>query len=136
MTTTEHLNAIKAKCHELLAIAEKRTPGRWLINETQSTTVHDDERSHTTASTIGLWPRYKNAAADVAFITSAAGPFEASLRSTIVAIDDWLSLFVYTEGHADGSPDASAHDKLYNEVSSFCRINIQHILSAWPIELL
>lgn len=30
MTTTEHLNAIKARCHALLAIAEKRTPGKWV----------------------------------------------------------------------------------------------------------
>ena len=29
MTTTEQLQAIRARCVELLAIAEKRTPGKW-----------------------------------------------------------------------------------------------------------
>ena len=29
MTQQEHLDRIVAKCRELLAVAEKRTPGRW-----------------------------------------------------------------------------------------------------------
>jgi hypothetical protein len=57
-------------------------------------------------------------------------------RATKAAIADWLTLYNSTEGYADGAPDASTHDRLCNEVSSICRINLGHILAAWPIELL
>lgn len=30
MTTTDHLQRIRSRCVELLAIDEKRTPGEWL----------------------------------------------------------------------------------------------------------
>lgn len=80
MTDTEKLQAIRAKCVELLAIAEKRTQGEWHLDA------------------IGEWTEVWNQTdficeperrADAAFIAACAGPAEAGWKSTIAAID-WI----------------------------------------------
>lgn len=142
MTTTEHLNAIKAKCHELLTVAKKRTAGRWIYDPDNSmggsckysNAPHmvwgpDGPGYGTVAQTCsdGLMPYPKgHQASDAAFIASTAGPFEASLRSTIAAIkglsllEDWK--FTGWDGDAGIRSEASAV--------------LDDILAAWPIELL
>lgn len=74
--------------------------------------------------------------ADLLDIGGASKDAEAGWKATRAAIADWLSLYNSTEGYADGAPDASTHDKLCNEVASICRINLQHILAAFPLESL
>ena len=78
----------------------------------------------------------EQAANDIDFIASCAGNAEAGWRATIAAIDDWLGLYVYTDGFADGAPDASPHDKLCNEIASMARRSLNHIITAWPEEML
>lgn len=86
VNTTEKLQSIRAECERLLAIAEKRTPGKWGIgNGTWQVVTEYRTRGKIIceASTNTSCERD----ADAAFIASAAGPFEASLKSTIAAID-------------------------------------------------
>lgn len=117
MTTTEHLDAIKAKCHELLAIAEKRTPGEW---ENDGFNIKSAGRymGHCSCSGTYAFPSLDNAA----FIASAAGPFEASLRSTIAAIDFFQMI------QSSYSHNTAAHGMAADALSN--------ILAAWPFELL
>jgi len=77
MTTTEHLEKIKAKCTELLAIAEKRTAGRW-----------SEDNCATVCLTTGrrIIDDFENDD-DATFIAACAGPAEAGWRATIAAID-------------------------------------------------
>jgi hypothetical protein len=131
MTTAqlEHLRKIDAHLEKLLSQADKRTPGRWVAG---ATIVGDGIRT-TICSTETMghpWNENRN------FIASCAGNTEAGWKATRAAIKDWLSLYNATEGYADGAPDASAHDKLCNEVASLCRINLRHILAAFPLELI
>lgn len=83
MNTTEKLQAIRAKCVELLDIASKRTQGEWFKCNS----------SHTTrAPSIYIKPSFIRVAeadcsSDSAFIATCAGPAEAGWKSTIAAID-------------------------------------------------
>lgn len=126
----EHLKLIDAHLERLLAIAEKRTPGKWVAGATIIGNGVD--------TTVCEMPsREKDSLAwhdNIHFIASCAGNAEAGWKATRAAIVDWLSLYNATEGYADGAPDASTHDKLCNEVASVCRINLQHILAAFPLE--
>lgn len=65
----EKLQKIKARCEELLAIAEKRTAGKW-----------DD-------GNMREWFAVYTEPQDAAFIASCAGPAEAGWRATIATID-------------------------------------------------
>jgi hypothetical protein len=76
MNTQEHLNRIKAKCQELLAIAEKRTQGQW----SQDHLYVDTDDNNNLIKAAG---NINNAA----FIASCAGAAEAGWRATIAAID-------------------------------------------------
>lgn len=82
MNTQEKLQAIRARCVELLAIAEKRTPGEW---EAEGNTVwrHDTERESSSICDTVSHAHWS----DAAFIASCAGPAEAGWRATIAAID-------------------------------------------------
>lgn len=112
--TTEHLNAIKAKCHELLAIAEKRTPGRWWLDDPKEGGIRA-ESDH-----VLLRRGSYLDGADAAFIASSAGPFEASLRSTIAAIEYiGADAEIFAENCQRGQS---------------ARSQIQSILAAWPEE--
>jgi len=124
ITPEQHLSLIRARCVELLEIAEKRTSGEW-----RQDAYYVDRDGETFIKVPGNGH-------DATFIASCAGAAEAGWRSTIAAIDDWQSLHDAVYGYADGAPDASPHDKLCNELEATCRININHILAAWPLTLL
>jgi hypothetical protein len=76
MNTQEHLQKIKAKCQELLAIAEKRTQGQW----SQDHLYVDTDDNNNLIKAAG---NINNAA----FIASCAGAAEAGWRATIAFID-------------------------------------------------
>lgn len=69
MNTTEKLQAIRAKCVEFLAIAEKRTPGEWSAGTlTEQHMVYDSKLRHIARlSGLGLAPE------NALFIASCAG---------------------------------------------------------------
>lgn len=126
MTTKEHLDKIVAKIDQLLELAEKRTQGAW---ESSGVFVDHINQYNCIATS-------NTDEEDADFIAACAGPAEAGWRATKAAIEGWLGLFVYMNGFADGAPDASAHDKLCNEIASIAKTNIQQIIAAWPEELL
>lgn len=117
MNQIEHLDAIIARCHELLEIASKRTPGRWKHNPGRRMAIsvdslHEDSVLH--------GDEFEISDCDALFTASAAGPFEAGLRSTIAAIK-WIKLRL-----ADYKPECNCR--------SCCVTN--EIIAAWPLELL
>jgi len=113
MTQYEHLKRIRARCVELLALAEKRTQGEW---EAEGCTVwsHDSERE---SSSICDTLSHAHDS-DALFIASCAGPAEAGWKATIAAIDD-----IFARKHFDGG------------VFPSCTLTTA-ILAAWPEELL
>lgn len=134
-----HLHAIDAHLKHLLEdIAAKRTPGEWFSDSAEYSCAvileHDIGRPITVMNPVAALDKGKEQ--DATFIASCAGNAEAGWKATRAAIADWLSLYNSTEGYADGATDASPHDKLCNEVASICRINLQHILAAFPLEAL
>ncbi len=152
MTTTEHLARIRAKCVELLEIASKRTPGKWewkknrrgyhvLVHvchgeaypngDTVEKQILDDGSAGDEYS-----PAIDVTGPDARFIASCAGPAEAGWRATIAAIDGLNLIYADTEGCADGSPDASALAKQCNATCGTAYGTLEHILAAWPEELL
>jgi hypothetical protein len=138
MNTQEHLNRIKAKCQELLAIAEKRTAGEWRILDA------DDECPGIEAgkTSIVIWGGEDDEAGvrtgvkDAAFIASCAGAAEAGWKSTIATIDALQDLANQCDYFSDGSPDASPRDKFANELEGMIDYAINQIIAAWPQELL
>lgn len=121
MTTTEQLQKIKTECQRLLAIAEKRTAGKWGIERTTTTNwigpmrrngdgkisiiVCDTDRDRLKAEYID-----KNDS-DADFIAACAGPAEAGWRATIAAIDaiflilpqnenGWVQSYIRENDHA------------------------------------
>lgn len=122
MTTTEKLQRIRAKCEELLAIAAKRTPGKW-----SSCKWHDKEPS------TEIWDQTDGACIvpkmfnrDALFIASCAGAAEAGWRSTIAAIDALQNYAQCSDGCSCGYD--WSHDNAVEALES--------ILAAWPEELL
>ena len=89
MNTQEHLQKIKAKCQELLAIAEKRTAGEWRLFDADDGCpgIESGETS------IVIWGEEDDEAGvrtglnDATFIASCAGAAEAGWRATIAFID-------------------------------------------------
>jgi len=139
MSTTQldHLRAIEAHLDRLLAIAAKRTPGEWDASGSKNEVIGNNEYGFISKEEVccspgrgQFWPE------NASYIVACSNNAERAWRSTKAAIADWLSLYNSTEGYADGAPDASAHDKLCNEVASICRINLRHILAEWPLETL
>ena len=107
MNTTEKLTKIRAKCVELLAIAEKRTPGKW--EEFGDTAIYTKDWM------IGNMTCYeyvdidcpiipkREQIANANFIASCAGPAEAGWEATIAAID---ALIKERDSRAPFSEDA------------------------------
>lgn len=113
MTTTEHLSRIRAKCVELLEIAERRTEGQWIVEEG----THGGKSVHGPS---GYWKMGVDCIeADAAFIASCAGPAEAGWRATIAAIDQ----ITYLEQLAEH----------WQHVAKPLR---DAVIAAWPEELL
>ena len=107
MTTEEHLKKIKTKCESLLAIAEKRTPGKWMQKSKDTSSViklHSDREEYVSV----CYPENST------FIASCAGPAEAGWRATIAAVNDLLG---------------------YRELHKNTRMEVD-LLAAWPEELL
>ena len=100
MTTTDKLNAIASRIRELLAIAERRTPGRWGVEQTPTTNwVGPMRRNNDGKISIiichtdryGLLPKsLERNDADAAFIASCAGNFEAALRCALDQCEEFL----------------------------------------------
>jgi hypothetical protein len=133
-TQLDHLKLIDAHLERLIGIASKRTPGEWELTYEGGNggasfpRIIDPGDCAASAAEVSI--------EDAFFIAACAGNAEAGWRATRVAINDWLCLYNATEGYADGAPDASTHDKLCNEIASICRISLQHILAAFPLETL
>ena len=117
MNTTEHLERIKARCEQLLVIAERRTHGEWINGGRYDLDyVHNRDDAFCTMSTH-----------NAAFIASCAGPAEAGWRATIAAIDDILP-YLQEDDATDGSSEPG-HKWLLNK-------RAEPITAAWPEELL
>jgi hypothetical protein len=123
MTTTEHLQLIKAECERLLAIAEKRTQGEWTMGFTGNgfpCVVNRDSVSITVSdlACTGFGQRE----ADANYIAACARRAEAGWDATIAAIDKLLII----------------RDAYFRETCGYQASNdaINDILAAWPIELL
>ena len=80
MSHEEHLSRIVAKCRELLAIAEKRTPGKWSVSHSDKNGLHKIESKLVFVSSDTFEE-------DAVFVANCAGPAEAGWRATIEAID-------------------------------------------------
>ena len=112
MTTEEHLDRIKSRCRELLALAEKRTPGKWqadpeegVYNASIRCGVSEPWTGNCVASVLKE--------SDAAFIAACAGSAEAGWKTTIAAIE------------------------ILNGMSPQVRDAMESaILAAWPEELL
>ena len=114
MDKQEHLNRIKAKCLTNLALAEKRTHGKW-NTESDWPRVMSKSGHQVAMCCPSLAARFKgDATPDSAYIAACAGPAEAGWRSTIAAIEAAESL-----GNTAWGVALSAA-----------------ILAAWPEELL
>lgn len=116
MTTAQldHLRAIEAHLDRLLAIAAKRTPGEWEVDQ-----------SITWDKARGIHPQIvqRNAyltAEDAAFIASCSNNAEAGWRSTKGAIG-WL-LRVY--------------DRCDEPTSEYAKEALEGIIAEWPLETL
>ncbi len=109
MTPQEHLEKICTKCRELLAIAEKRTPGKWLL--------HDGDAWDQAGVTI-ISSRDDGTSS---FIAACAGPAEAGWRATIAAIEGLQECYANASREEDCN---RAYDAL------------NQIIAAWPEELL
>lgn len=98
MTTTEKLTRIRARCVELLALAEKRTPGKWI-----ATTIdpfgHDYREpirvmGEDTAIATHCGSTSFLRSHDAAYIAACAGAAEAGWKATIAAIDGLAGMLV------------------------------------------
>lgn len=90
MNEMNKLNKIRAKCVELLAIAEKRTPGEWKRPSIYAThVVASASKNHggQVCDFPDSSPECNQHGPDANFIASCAGAAEAGWRSTIAAID-------------------------------------------------
>ena len=114
MTPQEHLQKIKNKCEQLLAIAAKRTPGRWWEDHPS---VFSDGNSF-------IYTDENTPKPDSTFIASCAGPAEAGWRATIAAIDSALHYKERFQGTGDHCGQECA------------RGSIESIIATWPEELL
>jgi hypothetical protein len=107
MSTTEHLQLIKAECERLLAIAEKRTQGEWQVKINRAIANH-----HVQNTICGSFPW---GSTDMDFIAACAGRAEAGWRATIAAVD----AFEYI-----------------GNIEAFGQPILETFLAAWPVELL
>lgn len=92
MTTTEKLQQIRAKCVELLAIAEKRTQGKWdaspvnnLIYNKDWTIGDMDCNEYVAQDCLIVSEKEQNS--NARFVVACAGSAEAGWLAAIAAID-------------------------------------------------
>lgn len=106
MNDTERLQAIRARCVELLEIASKRTTGEWIRNnydvrQPAGRMIADVGPSHTAPHEYPLSCKLADEQ-NGDFIASCAGPAEAGWRATIAAIDH-IFLHGFTGGNIETS---------------------------------
>jgi hypothetical protein len=118
MNTQEHLNRIKSKCQELLAIAENRTAGKWITDSARGV------MSEVTGWMPICYPfgDKETELKDATFIASCAGAAEAGWRATIAAIDELTAL-------NDESCLYDGHEGQHTH-------RLSKLIAAWPEELL
>jgi len=121
MTTTEHLEKIKSKCRANLALAAKRTPGKWREMEdmngkqyTGKCVEQAEDVNYVIAEIIGHQTGEQH---DAAFIAACAGDAEAGWKATIAAIEVFTAM-VEIEGESAAGIVASGA--------------LSTILDAWP----
>ncbi len=119
MTTNEHLQKILAKCRENLALAEKRTPGKWEVEESSKGGIRAP------SDHILLYSGAYLDKPDRKFIATCAGAAEASWRSTIAAIEGLLTIV-----------DFVANSSREYQTKAQAHLTAAAILAAWPEELL
>jgi len=135
MNTQEHLNRIKAKCEQLLAIAEKRTAGEW-IHATDIGQVGSIECGieviAMTQEHVCLAGKHRDQIErrnhNATFIASCAGAAEAGWRATVAAIDSVLIIIEFF-----ASPLESP---LHQRELEIALDTANAIIAAWPQELL
>lgn len=98
MNTEQKLTKIREKCVELLAIAEKRTQGKWLsrMGRTSFSTeyfVMRDKDDVAICADCRNPETSESHKPNADFIAACAGPAEAGWRTTISAIDNALIVF-------------------------------------------
>ena len=124
MNTQEKLEAIKAKCHELLALAEKRTQGKWEDDGTGSLWTPWDKLSPEGYEgehiTLG-----KFKPEDLAYISACAGAAEAGWRATKEECEDLLPILRSSENMDE-----------VDALTSYARGRVISLCIAWPEELL
>ena len=128
MTQQEHLNRIRARCVELLEIAEKRTAGPWSVYFDERDVEFGDDQSEPSITdndgcqiAVGFNNDEQNND-DFKFIASCAGAAEAGWKATIVAID---SIF---------NPPSS--QTTHNWIAIYEKETVERIIAFWPAELL
>ena len=135
MNTKEHLEKIKAKCQELLATAEKRTPGEWAHWPThwagwsnsfqygKENCPWINAESKSDIARVNPFGAYANdeSMANAAFIAYCAGPAEAGWRVTITQATFLLKM-------ADRHHDIETCKDLFDMQ--------EQLVAAWPEELL
>lgn len=135
MKTAEHLQKIKAKCQELLAIADGPILAKDQPCGCRVCICEDPDQCHGCgAANCGTHPigHIPNSV----YSPDCAGPAKAGWRTTIAAIDDLLGIFTDASGFADGATTASAHNKLTNEFEGIARNSINRLIATWPEEML
>lgn len=122
MDKQEHLNRIRAKCLANIALAEKRTPGKWKAESAEidwSKVTGPDGHSLAMCHP-SIADRAKGKLkGDSAFIAACAGPAEAGWRSTLAAIEQIQTM----------RQDTTSWDFIGRPLTD-------SILAAWPEELL
>jgi len=135
MTREEHLQRIVAKCRELLAIAQKRTPGKWHCPNTRTEVFMSDSRP-----VAMCWGPDASAHGNAAFIALCAGTAEAGCKATIVAIEgldeqrkhiESISRFLSLNGQYYNDLNPHREAMLRRE-----KITTDNLIAAWPEELL
>jgi len=130
MNAQEKLERIKARCQELLALAEKRTPGSWRRAGELATHVIGDYSRNNGGMICDLpdsSPDCDQYGPNASFIASCAGPAEAGWRATIAAIDGLLEI-------AGSEISADPYEACNHPSEAQAALNA--ILTAWPDELL
>lgn len=120
MEREEKLKAIRARCVELREEARKRTPGKWnAFRAMSSICVGSDipvERIEDLENGMHIEVFGEARVENATFIASSAGAFEASLDSTIAAIDSlekldkWCRTWTNDNGCA-GAVIGSIHEQ-------------------------
>jgi len=91
MSTTEKLNAIRARCVELLALAEKRTRGKWQADPEEGV-YNASVRCGISEPWTGDCVASVLKETDAAYIAACAGAAEAGCRNTADEIEALLRI--------------------------------------------